>query len=226
MHRILYLAFIFLGYSISTVSANSKVSLVVDVNEDIEAQVKLVQCVFEHLPEELDVVEMPWKRGQIATQNGSVDGFFIAARSDERDSYASYSDALREIKWIYILHKENELTPDHAYFYEARFGSSRGTRRLMWLQNELKAKNIKNDVEIVANATQGISELRKDKFDILLSNGKSYEQALRQLGANAENFKTYPVKTISGAIYFGHIFLKRNPDFLARFNKHTAVCRN
>ncbi|MTI09380.1 hypothetical protein E1160_06225 [Rhodospirillaceae bacterium RKSG073] len=225
MHRILFLTFIFLGYFVSTVSANSKVSLVVDVNEDIAAQVKLVECVFEYLPEELDVVEIPWKRGQIATQKGAVDGFFIAARSDERDTYASYSDALREIKWFYILRKENKLAPDHADFYQARFGSSRGTRRLMWLQNELEAKSIQSHIEIVANTTQGISELRKDKFDILLSNGKSYLQALWQLGANAESFKTYPVKTISGGVYFGHAFLEHNPDFLSRFNSYVDKCK-
>ena len=212
------------GVSIS--KANPVVRLAVDVSENIPNQVGLVSCVFDQIGFDFEVLEMPWKRAQIATEHGSVDGFFIAARTAERDSYAVYSSPLRKIKWFYVTRRGFSNTPEQAAFYDSVFASMRGTRRLQWLKAHLAEKNSSTKVIAVNTPERGLLDLVKGEVDVVLTNSASFENSRSNFENSEEIFDLFPVREVEGAVYFGKQFVSKNPDFLSEYNSKAEACRS
>lgn len=200
--------------------------LVVDINEDVARPNAALNCVFAELSEELEVITIPWKRGQLGTKTGLYDGFYLAAQTHERDVYAVHSEPFYQIKWIYVQRADNFLTANNLDFYEQKFTTTRGTRRLVWLRKELAKYNAGKQITISNTPTTSISYLKSKQVDVALSNEESFNKALIDLNLKRGDFHTEEVLSIPGAVYFSKGFLAKSPSFIDRFNAAVPDCRN
>ena len=226
MRSFLRLLVIPLCMAVSPVQADHLVSLVVDVNRDIKTQVTPLQCIFGKLDEELHVVRMPWKRGQIATQAGDVDGFFMASQNEARDEYAVFSEPLSIVEWIYITRVNHPVNPNATKFLSQKFGSTHGAQRVMWLKEKMKSENVKPDIILMGSPAQTLSALNKNELDVVFSNRASYEQAIEALQLSEENFSVYTARKVQGGVYIAKTYLEQKPDFVERFNQAAKICES
>ncbi|WP_218048744.1 substrate-binding periplasmic protein [Curvivirga aplysinae] len=218
-----YIFLFFLFGSVSSFAAEP-VKLVVDINRDMLTQSMPVQCVFKQLDEKLQILQMPWKRGQIATKNGDADGFFIASHSPKRDEYAVFGEPIATIEWIYVTHVSNDLSPDNPEFYALQFGSIHGARRVEWLRGELKKYGTPQPINLLGSTDQTLNVLVKGELDVVLSNRASYIQTIESNPKLKDMFHVFTVRKVPGGVYFGKRFLQKNPDFLERYNNAAKKC--
>jgi len=183
-------------------------------------------CILEELKQPFELFEVPWKRAQAGTQNGTYHGFFIASRNKKRDAYAVASFPLMYTEWYFVTVKAQALTPENSGFSNLNFGANLGTARYQWLDVEKKEGRLRGRVETGANAVNTWKMLTRKRFDVLLENEQNLNKFLTQGEFSKEDFNIYSAKRIPLSVYFGKEFLVQSPDFLTRFNSKIKDCQS
>jgi len=185
----------------------------------------VLTCILEELKQPFEFIEVPWKRAQAGTQNGTYDGFFIASRNKKREAYATSSSPLLDTEWYFVSDKAQALTPENPGFRGLSFGANQGTARYQWLDVEKKEGRLLGRIESGASPMNTWKMLTRKRFDVLLENEQNLNKFLAQGEYSKEDFNIYLAKKIPLSVYFGKEFLVQSPDFLTGFNSKIKECR-
>jgi polar amino acid transport system substrate-binding protein len=185
-----------------------------------------LECAFTKLDISKDITSMPWARAQLVTEHGEYDGFFMASRNDKRDRYAVLSEPFFNIDWVYVVKKENDLTPDNPKFLQGVFAANRGSARNTWLQDKRDRGLIAQEIVTPPNTLQSLVMLAFGRVDVVLENNENLRSFFERTDYSASDFETYIARTIPVGIYFNKDFLKSHPDFLDKFNVSIKACKN
>jgi len=191
----------------------------------IKEQSEYIKCTFSKMDRKLRLEAVPWKRAQHGTKNGIYDGFFLASKNDIRDKYANLSDGFYDIEWLYVVKKDNQIALTDPNFYKQTFSSVLGSNRLMWLKKELARRGITRKIVVKLSSTKVLELLERDRIDVDLENNINLENSFKATGLNPSNFTYFVIKSYPVGAYFSKNFLKREPDFLEKFNKAVKICK-
>lgn len=184
--------------------------------------VRAIACIFARMNQPYSIEKKPWARVQHETKNGSLDGFFSASQNAERDSYATLSKVfLPQQRSFYILKKHNinqslqledikrQLT------FAARAGS-----------NALHSLHKKGYPVIVTpkSEQQLLMSLDKQRVGAILENTLVFESLIRKEGRSLDEFYKVPLEEKRMGVYFSNRYLKKYPEFLAKFNNNVVPC--
>ncbi|MEE8432218.1 MAG: transporter substrate-binding domain-containing protein [Candidatus Desulfatibia sp.] len=186
----------------------------------------IVRCAMDMINQPFTITKMPpWERAQRGTENGTFDGFFIATKNDKRDSYAVISEPMFTIKWLYVIHKDSEISPDDIDFKNRRFAADIGSARFKWLEDRRKKGEIIKEIISVDSPDQMMKMLVANRIDVAFMNAHGLEKSIENLSLDPDNFKTFIIREIPGGIYFSKAFLRKNSGFLEKFNAALSGCK-
>ncbi|WP_419903427.1 substrate-binding periplasmic protein [Kiloniella sp.] len=208
-----------------TFAADKKLILAAEKNSALVKKAKpLIDCALKRMNQAYQILETPWKRAQIWTEQGRFDGFFMASQNKNRDSYATFSHPLLFIEWLYVLRKDTLIQPKDPEFSELTFAANIGSARLTWLTTRFKNKKIKYPAQGTSDPAKTLQMLLKGRYDVALENSANWVSVLTNAGLDQSEFQTYTALTKPLAVYFSNIFLKANPDFLGEYNNSMKEC--
>jgi len=182
-----------------------------------------VQCAFLKMGRAVEFVDVPWTRAQQGTRRGSYDGFFMASRTANRDSYAIASVPFVKNDWVYVIAPGSDLTPSSARFLKQRFGANQGTARIQWLLRMRQDGKLAIDVSDAPKVEHAWEMLARGRFDVLLENRANLEKFLSQ--KKYAEFRFFPARQAELSVYFSKVFLARDPMILESFNDAIGHCR-
>ncbi|QBF83104.1 transporter substrate-binding domain-containing protein [Shewanella maritima] len=190
-------------------------------NDQTGAAIDALACVMRRLQQPYKVIFLPWGRAQFAVEQGKYDGFFSAAKNDQRDSYAVFSEPFIAQTWNYYLLKGTQVPLDpQTIKQQAYFGSRKHSNTTYWLKQ--------NDFQLIHQAdhiNELLALLQKGRIDAMMENKLLFEDAIAKAGLPMEMFEVVHNRTLPLGVYFGNQFVKRYPEFVEQFNRHTHACR-
>ncbi len=164
---------------------------------------------------ELNLVVVPWIRAQRMANDEKVDGYFAASQSEERDRNGVRSSVVAEQRWNWYMLRNNTLDPSGADFKEnATVAAFRGSNMLKWLKDR--------DYNVTASpptTEQLLNMLLLGRFDAMLANDMVMTDKIMKRNLHGR-FKVMTLISKPLGVYFSNAFLKKNPDFLDKFNKN------
>jgi polar amino acid transport system substrate-binding protein len=181
-------------------------------------------CVLDKIGQRYELIDVPWARAQFGTRKGTYDGFFVAGRTNIRDSYATASSAILYTEWYFITNKAQSLSPEVPGFRSLNFAASRGTAKHGWLVHEKEKGRITGLIMHGANTVSAWKMLVSRRFDVLLENRQNLDQIMAMEEFEKEKFKIFVARKIPLSVYFGNDFLLRSPKFLTSFNRNLVDC--
>jgi len=184
-----------------------------------------IHCALSHLKQPYTLDRIPWQRAQNSTQLGLHDGFFMASKTVERDSYASLSQEILSIKWLYVTLRKKAISPNQSSFYNLKFSAELGSARYQWLKKIHNDGIITQEIETPSDPASVIKMLLVNRIDIALMNSITLKELIQSLAINKQDLSSYIAYKKPTGVYFGHAFIKQNPLFLTRFNHALLKCK-
>jgi len=180
--------------------------------------VDVVRCALDKLDYTPTIRVVPWQRAQHEAKIGTSDGFFAAAKSEERDSYATLSTAIADMTWSWFILDDARILPeDSAFKKEAKIGSFQGSNFEKYLEN-----NNYNITLKTISSRQLIDILLHKRIDAILASDVVMAEIIKP---TETNIRSIPLKNTPLGVYFSKEFLKQTPGFLEQFNQQVKVCR-
>ena len=179
-----------------------------------------VNCAFQEAQLPVLLRDVPWKRAQAGTQNGTYDGFFLGSKNQDRAQFSVPSDPIDTFKWYYVVLADADLNPQQKDFFRQSFAANQGTARLKWLEKRFaRVKGAKTP--IAPNSIESSwSMLKFGRVDVLLENETNVQKFRDQV-----DVKIFPAVERSVHVHFSRATLKKNAQLLSRFNKGLQVCQ-
>jgi hypothetical protein len=175
-----------------------------------------VECIFDRLNIPYRIQNMPWRRARQEVYAGSLDGFFTAMMR-ERATDARLSAPLVLENWYWFWRKD-EAPPGDEYF-RGRVGAILGSHQSAWFEHV--------DYPI-AQRVNTLDQLLKlvlsGRLDAFIADYDQFEEALKKVGADEEQFDSQFFRYMPLGVYFGRLFLDAHPSFMAEFNRHVYSC--
>ncbi len=193
-------------------------------NPLLEAGKSYLECAMKAMGQPYRLVHGPWERAQRGTEKGLYDGLLVATKNAKRDKYAVFSEPFVFIDWIYVIRKDDGISPDDADFNSRVFSANLGSARLNWLKERYE-KGIIDKLESVDTNDQVLKMLMTDRIDVALMNNFDLALSYQTLSLNSEDFATYIVRRVPTATYFSKKFLSDNPSFLQKYNASIINCK-
>ncbi len=184
-----------------------------------------IYCALNHLKQPYTLDRIPWQRAQNSTQIGLHDGFFMASKTVERDHYATLSQEILSIKWLFVTLREKAISPIQSNFYKLKFSAELGSARHQWLREIQTNGIIKQEIEAPSDPASVIKMLLVDRVDIALMNSITLKELIKSLAINKQDLSTYVAYEKPTGVYFRHAFIKQNPLFLHQFNQALTLCK-
>lgn len=184
-----------------------------------------IACAFQKMGRSHTVTEMPWARAQLGTKEGIYDGFFMATKNSKRDRYAVFSEPFMKIKWLYVVRKDSNITPDDPDFKDRISGANNGSSRHTWLTKKFKEKVFTRKIVGTTDSKGTIKMLQLGRIEVALENESHLGDVFIELAISPSDFKTFVARERPMSVYFGKVFLKREPEFLDVFNKNMRACK-
>ncbi|PHV03256.1 hypothetical protein CSQ88_02965 [Iodobacter sp. BJB302] len=180
-----------------------------------------VRCVMNKLQRPVEIKFLPWKRAQNLVELGEADGFFSASQNSERDRFATLSQAIAPQQWRWYFRTENTAKPlSEEFRLSATVGAYFGSNMLTWL----KASGYRIYATPPAH-DQLLKMLLAGRVAAVLASDLAMNEAIH--AEHAENkIRSELQEDKPLGVYFGHRFLKEDPEFLARFNAELPSCRS
>ena len=178
--------------------------------------VSQVDCIFSHLPYQLELHYQPWRRVQQEVSNGRLAGFFTAMPDPQFERYAQLSDPLILQKWHWFTRADFPLAEDPRTM---RTGAILGSHQQLWLDM--------NNVEhylAVQDLPQLIKLLFAGRIDAVLADREHFDRAANELGVEPVRYRSRFFQYVPLGVYFGQHFLEEHSDFLALFNRYIHAC--
>lgn len=177
--------------------------------------VDVLKCVTKRMDMEARIEVYSWKRAQELVRQDSADGFFVASRNSTRDQYAMISAPILESKWLWV----SKVGMDKKLDKESlRVGTIVGTNMAMY-----QTKNFKN-VVLSKDMERLVTLIQKDRVDKIMCTPDMFRDISARMKLKTSDYITQVAHDRPLGVYFGHQFLRRNPDFLQRFNQAIVFC--
>lgn len=188
----------------------------------------IIECAFDQMNIPVKIEQVPWKRAQSETQTGKYDGFFMASENDERNAFASFSESFMSVEWVYVVRKSSHITPQDLDFHNKIFAANVGSSRFNWLNEKQKKNEIFYKIFSADTSKQLLNMLLLKRMDVVLENRANIEKISAEGQIDLANFDIHTALIRPLAVYFGHDFLHRNPDFLEMYNRsiHSCISKN
>ncbi|MBF0471985.1 MAG: amino acid ABC transporter substrate-binding protein [Gammaproteobacteria bacterium] len=153
----------------------------------IGLDVELAQAIFSHAGYELKFEEVPWKRHLAMIEAGKLDIAFSAAKNEEREKYAYFSDIyLEDYNVLFVMKSELEnfgyQNLNEMVGSGFRIGANRG-----WSYSDEYSRLLKEDpvfkaqVDEVTSDDQNIGKLLKGRIDGFLGSEISGLALIRKM---------------------------------------------
>ncbi len=221
----LFLVLILVFMPIFSIQAQGKVKLAAeDASWLTEKGQPIIECAFRRIGVSLTIERVPWKRAQAETQTGKYTGFFMASENEDRNEFATFSESFMSVEWIYVIRKTSEITPQDPDFNSKIFAANTGSSRFNWLDKKQKKNEIYYKIFSADTSEQLLKMLLLKRMDVVLENRANFEKITTEGQIDIAKFRTYTALTRPLAVYFGHAFLHRNPDFLEEYNESIRYC--
>ncbi len=220
MKQVLPLWLMLFWTSSSTALSSDKITLATQLYQDgvtgsqVFREKKIIpvlQCIFDDLGLEMDVLQMPWVRAKRELQAGNVEGIFLT--SENNISLGVPTNPIYLEKWhAYTAKPASDLggTP--------RLGVIRGSDEQQWLQT--------NGVTLFMEAvsyTQLVKQLVADRVQAFIADSKSLNfnhLASEETESLHSTFVRYAAKTLT----FSKQYVAANPNVLQQFNAGINRC--
>ena len=184
-----------------------------------------INCAMAKLNQSFTINYMPWKRAQSDTKLGHADGFFMASQNKDRDAYATLSDPIFVIKWLYITTKARHISPQDSDFFSKVFAANLGSARHSWLVNQSHNGIINKDISAPPDPASLLKMLLVGRVDVALMNSTEFNENVKILGIDTNQLNTYVEREKPVGLYFSKAFNLDNPKFLNRFNISINACK-
>ncbi|STR44710.1 amino acid ABC transporter substrate-binding protein (PAAT family) [Iodobacter fluviatilis] len=179
-----------------------------------------VRCVMNKLQRPVEIKFLPWKRAQNLVELGEADGFFSASQNSERDRFATLSQAIAPQQWRWYFRTESSAKPlSEEFRLSATVGAYFGSNMLTWL----KASGYRIYATPPAH-DQLLKMLLAGRVAAVLASDLAMNEAIHAEHAEYKIRSELQEDKPLG-VYFGHRFLKEEPEFLTRFNAELPSCR-
>jgi polar amino acid transport system substrate-binding protein len=179
-----------------------------------------VRCVMNKLQRPVEIKFLPWKRAQNLVEQGEADGFFSASQNNERDRYATLSQTIAPQQWHWYFRTDSTAKPLSEEFRQsATVGAYFGSNMLTWLKA--------SEYRIFATPPghdQLLKMLLAGRVGAVLASDLAMNEVIHAARAESKIRSELQEDKPLG-VYFGHRFLKEEPEFLARFNAELPACR-
>ena len=178
-----------------------------------------LKCIFERMQKPFSVEMQPWKRAQAEVLAGRAAGFAPASREDIRDTYATFSGSLMEVKSYFYYLKSATLEPqDPDYKDRAKVSALIGSTQYQDLQNENYTLG-----PLVQNFENLFDLVERKRVEAVLAPAVLAEMILKARGT-LNNYKKHYYSSRHSGVYFANGYLDKHPGFLQRFNKEIGGC--
>ncbi len=173
---------------------------------------ELIDCSFEKIPFQVKYGFAPFSRIQRQVKSQQADGYFPANLTIDRITYATPSIPLISDYKVLIRSRETPLNR------ELRIAAMRGATQELNI-----AKRFSDVVFPINNYDQLISMLEAGRVDAVVGSHLffSVTEGFDQID---QRFISERLESSSMRAFFGKVFLKKNPNFLAQFNHALRVC--
>lgn len=178
-----------------------------------------LNCVLNKMQQPYSIEVQPWKRAQAEVRAGRADGFIPATREDLRDTYATFSDGLMEVKSYFYYHANSPLKPQNPdYKAKANVSALLGSTQYQDLLAD------KYSLGIIAHSFEHLFDLLEhDRVDAILAPDVLAKTILKQRGIS-KDYKQHFYSSRHSGVYITNDYLENHPDFLTRFNKEIPSC--
>ena len=184
-----------------------------------------INCAMASLNQAFKIKYMPWKRAQIETKKGVSDGFFMASQNEERDVYATLSEPIFVIKWLYVTRKGSNISPRNADFYTKIFSANLGSARHSWLMEQRNQGIIDKEITAPPAPASLLKMLLAGRVDVALMSSTDFNEKVEALAIDINQINTYVEREKPVGLYFSKTFIRDNPKFLNSFNDAMKECK-
>ncbi|WP_108650827.1 substrate-binding periplasmic protein [Dongshaea marina] len=144
-----------------------------------------------------------------------ADGFFLASKNYERDSFAVFSKPMMINRWSWFVSTAYKNSPKNIGFKEnARIGTPFGTNTQRWLeQNGYQVTNRNPDVSDLIN------NLKLGRIDAIFMAEMVFKEFADGQGLKHTAYQQYVQSSRDFGVYISKKYLAKNKGFMAALNK-------
>lgn len=175
-----------------------------------------VAAIMADLDQPFSVQLVPhFGRAIVELQQDTVDGFFLATESDERNKNAEFSEPVLMIQWTWVwLKQRTDLVPGSENFkHKAQVSAQTNSNAFRWLKE--------HHYQVTAGTTdiRGLLNLLKFKrVDAILLPELTVKTLMAEQDIDTALFSFQQEITLPFAIYINRTYLKNHPQFMQELN--------
>jgi len=175
-----------------------------------------VAAIMADLEQPFSVQLVPhFGRAIVELQQDTVDGFFLATESDERNKNAEFSEPVLMIQWTWVwLKQRTDLVPGSENFkHKAQVSAQTNSNAFRWLKE--------HHYQVTAGTTdiRGLLNLLKFKrVDAILLPELTIKTLMAEQDIDTALFSFQQEITLPFAIYINKTYLNNHPQFMQQLN--------
>ncbi len=175
-----------------------------------------VAAIMADLQQPFSVQLVPhFGRAIVDLQQDTIDGFFLATESAERNQIAQFSEPVLRIQWSWVwLKQRTDLLPGSASFkHKAQVSAQTNSNAFHWLKE--------HNYQVMAGTTdiRGLLNLLKFKrVDAILLPELTVKTLMAEQAMDTALFSFQQELNLPFAIYINKTHLKKNPQFMPQLN--------
>ena len=175
-----------------------------------------VAAIMADLEQPFSVQLVPhFGRAIVDLQQDTVDGFFLATESNERNKNAEFSEPVLMIQWTWVwLKQRTDLLPGSATFkLKAQVSAQTNSNAFHWLKQ--------HHYQVMAGTSdiRGLLNLLKFKrVDAILLPELTVKTLMAEQDIDTALFNFQQEITLPFAIYINKTYLKNHPQFMQQLN--------
>ena len=154
-------------------------------------------------------------RAIVELQQDTVDGFFLATESHERNKNAEFSEPVLMIQWTWVwLKQRTDLVPGSANFkLKAQVSAQTNSNAFHWLkQHHYQVTAGTSDIRGLLNL------LKFKRVDAILLPELTVKTLMAEQDIDTTLFNFQQELTLPFAIYINKTYLKNHPQFMQQLN--------
>lgn len=176
-------------------------------------------CIMSELNQAYEITVFPWARAQQMVKRGDYDAFFIATETDERNAYATVSKPFYTDYWYLYSAHEKAIKAQSETLTDYYIGVMRGSAMQRWTEKQGFEQILRN-----GKYSRLFKLLEMGRLDVVIATQGIYQNEMAAQDWPEQKFAKDQVRQLPLGMYFGHHFLEKHPNFLARFNTSVDAC--
>ncbi|MGF1722351.1 transporter substrate-binding domain-containing protein [Vibrio kyushuensis] len=178
-----------------------------------------VKCALGKMSQPYQITMTSWSEAQLKVHSGTQHGFFVATNTQERDEYATLSNAISEQKLYWYFGPGVPAKIDELSKLNLKFSAKFGSNKWFWLK-----RNGYNVVKQPRDAKVLLKLLKSREIDIALEDKLVFDSEIKTSQLPTDYFQSELLETKPMGVYFSNRFLSKYSGFLDKFNLAVAKC--